>query len=103
MGQMTLETERKKKAAAPKKKETFSYYDPSAESVVLVGEFTQWEEEAVELKRQRDGTWKATVSLAPGSYEYRFKVDGEWRDDPDCPTRRPNAFGAQNCVRIVSE
>jgi hypothetical protein len=28
-------------------------------------------------------------------------VDGEWRDDPQCPNRHPNQFGGQNCVCIV--
>ena len=47
------------------------------------------------------GTWKTQVSLLPGTYEYRFVVDGEWRDDPECPLRVENPFATQNCVRIV--
>jgi 1,4-alpha-glucan branching enzyme len=55
----------------------------------------------VSLKKQRDGSWTATVPLEPGVHEYRFLVDGQWRDDETCRSRKPNAFGAQNCVREV--
>jgi hypothetical protein len=29
-------------------------------------------------------------------------VDGQWRDDPDCKTRVPNAFGGQDMMRKVT-
>ena len=84
------------------KKETFQFIDPKAEEVLLLGDFTNWEENPVLLKRQNDGIWKTTVPLAPGAYEYRFMVDGKWRDDAKCPTRKANPFGGQNCVRTVA-
>lgn len=83
------------------KKETFSYTEPNAQNVSLVGDFTDWEQNAVPLKKQKNGTWKATISLAPGVYEYRFLVDGEWRNDQECQSRRPNSFGEENCIREV--
>jgi hypothetical protein len=39
-----------------------------------------------------------TASLKPGTYHYRFVVDGEWRDDPECKVRLQNPFGTQNDV-----
>ena len=84
------------------KKETFQYIDPKAEEVLLLGDFTNWQENPVLLKRQNDGIWKATVPLPPGAYEYRFVVDGKWRDDVKCPMRKANPFGGQNCVRTVA-
>lgn len=90
------------KELTDKTKVTFALHAPDAEKVRLAGCFTEWERSALNLRRQKDGTWKATVSLPPGTYEYRFLVDGEWRDDPACPTLRPNHFGTRNCVRVVS-
>ena len=84
-----------------KQKVSFAILDPEAQSVALVGDFTEWEAKAVQLKKQKSGQWKATVPLVPGSYEYRFLVDGQWRDDPQCQERLPNSFGSQNCVRVV--
>jgi 1,4-alpha-glucan branching enzyme len=83
------------------KKESFTYFAPSAENVILVGDFTAWEQNPVSLKRQKDGTWKASISLEPGDHEYRFMVDGQWQDDTECTQRKPNGFGQQNCIRQV--
>lgn len=89
-------------AKSIKKKETFSIVAPEAATVQLVGDFTQWQKNPVGLKRQRDGTWKATVTLEPGHHEYRFIVDGRWRNDEDCAEQRPNPYGETNCVRDVA-
>ena len=96
----------KKKDSAPKtdaasKKESFAYFAPSAENVMLVGDFTEWEQNPITLKKQKDGTWKANVELQSGEYQYRFLVDGQWQDDSQCPDRRDNGFGQQNCIRQV--
>ena len=85
-----------------KQKVTFSYNAPSAQAVLLAADFTGWNQAPLTLKKDKGGTWKKTVSLPPGRYEYRLLVDGEWRDDPQCPHRQPNQFGGQNCVCIVN-
>jgi 1,4-alpha-glucan branching enzyme len=53
------------------------------------------------MKKDKKGIWKATVSLKPGRYEYRFLVDGNWENDPSCAGCVSNEFGSKNCVRIV--
>ena len=88
-------------AKAMKKKETFSIVEPNAASVQLAGDFSEWDKHPIELKKEKNGVWKTTVPLEPGTYHYRFLVDGQWCDDPACPTRVPNPFGAQDCVRQV--
>ena len=85
-----------------KKKVAFSLVAPQAASVALVGCFTNWEQNPVVLKKSKTGVWSASVSLSPGSYQYRFLVDGQWRDDPECSTRAPNPFGEENCLRVVA-
>ena len=54
------------------------------------------------MKRLKDGMWKATLSLDPGTYEYRFLVDGQWQIDPECMHRKPNPFDGENCLRMVA-
>lgn len=71
---------------------------PGAKSVIVTGSFCDWTNEGHPLKHDGTGTWKATLTLHPGQYEYRFLVDGEWQDDPTCPERVPNPFGTENCV-----
>jgi len=84
-----------------KQKVTFSYRAPSAQTVLLAGDFTGWDQAPVGLKKDKNGVWKKTISLPAGRYEYRLLVDGEWRDDPQCANRQPNQFGCENCVCIV--
>jgi hypothetical protein len=49
------------------------------------------------LVHGRDGTFQTTLLLAPGNYEYKFIVDGQWRHDPSpsAATIR-NSFGSVN-------
>ncbi len=46
-------------------------------------------------------TWHLELELPPGTYEYRFVVDGEWGDDPEAARRVANPFGGENAVRVV--
>lgn len=86
----------------PKQKVTFSLVAPDAQSVQLAGDFTDWQQAPLELKKFKGGLWKKTVSLEPGEYQYRLLVDGQWQDDPNCVLRQPNEFGGQNCICIVN-
>jgi 1,4-alpha-glucan branching enzyme len=92
-------------AAAPKtatkRRVTFKLVAPEAKDVRISGNFNEWNYESTALKKDASGVWKTMISLAPGTYEYRFIVDGEWRDDPECLLRVENPFGSQNCVRVV--
>ncbi len=90
------------KQITAKQKVTFSYNAPEAQSVLLAGDFTGWQQAPVSLKKDKAGVWKKTVSLPPGKYEYRLLVDGQWRDDPQCTRRQPNQFGGENCVCWVN-
>ena len=91
-----------KQGGANKSKQLFTFKAPAALSVVLAGDFTQWQENAIQMKKQAGGLWHATVEVAPGTYHYRFLVDGQWRDDPECTLRVPNPYGDQNSVREVT-
>jgi 1,4-alpha-glucan branching enzyme len=84
------------------KTQSFSFTAPSASNVQLVGDFTHWQQRPVFMKKGADGIWRTSVELSPGAHHYRFLVDGEWRDDPECSVRVPNPFGGQNAVRQVA-
>lgn len=81
--------------------QTFSFKAPGADHVLLVGDFTHWQKAPIQLKKQAEGIWRVTIPLEPGEHHYRFLVDGEWRDDPECPVRVPNPFGSHNAVVTV--
>jgi len=81
--------------------ENFFYHAPTARTVQLAGDFTNWLERPINLRKGSQGTWWKAVRLKAGTHYYRFLVDGQWRDDPECSLCVPNAFGSQNCVRQV--
>ena len=80
------------------KKITFKLHAPEAQSVVLAGDFNSWDLRIHPLKKGSKGMWKIGLNLSPGIYEYRFLVDGQWQNDPDCRTFTPNPFGSKNCL-----
>ena len=89
-------------AIKPKQKQTFSCKAPAAVQVLLAGDFTHWLQHPIPLQKHGD-IWSATVSLTPGAHQYRFVVDGEWRDDPECKLRVPNCYGSENDLVEVGE
>lgn len=83
-------------------KREFVLNAPQATAVSLVGDFTEWEHHPIPMKKTRTGVWKAQVKLQPGTYHYRYLVDGQWCDDPQCALHEPNPFGSQDDVCVVS-
>ena len=82
----------------------FEYFDPSATIVALVGDFNQWDPKARALKRDPGGLWKATIRLEPGTYSYKFVVNGErWEEDPLNLHRTYNEHGTFNSIRKVGQ
>lgn len=80
------------------RKVSFEYYAPSARAVFLAGTFNNWNQEGCLLKKDRNGGWMTTLTLAPGRYEYLYFVDGIWECDPQSRECVPNPFGSWNCV-----
>jgi 1,4-alpha-glucan branching enzyme len=97
----TVNTRNTKSGKGNGKTQTFSFTAPTAMSVQLVGDFTHWQKVPINMQKGADGIWRATVELEPGGHHYRFMVDGQWHDDPDCSLRVPNPFGSQDAVRHV--
>lgn len=74
---------------------------PGAQEVSIAGSFNDWHPNVTPMIRLSDGKWAKELSLAPGRYEYRFVVDGEWVDDPAAAELIPNPFGSANAVLEV--
>jgi hypothetical protein len=82
----------------------FSYYDPSARDVCLVGDFSDWEPlENSMVQEQGNHIWTGKIPLEAGTYQYKFIVDGEWRVDPDNPEVVTTPTGVRNSALNVSE
>jgi 1,4-alpha-glucan branching enzyme len=75
---------------------------PGAKEVFVVGEFNNWDPRSDRMIK-KSGAFQKTMRLAPGEYQYKFLVDGEWHCDPSAPRQVPNAFGTLNSVVRVKE
>ena len=79
----------------------FTLWAPHANHVSVAGDFNSWNTETHAMKKVQAGVWLITVDLVPGSYQYRFFVDGVWQNDPENAECVPNPFGTQNNVKRV--
>lgn len=79
------------------------YKDAPGKNVCVAGDFNGWQPGRKLEDRKGDGTYRGRLLLAPGEYQYKFLVDGEWRSDPENPNFVPNEFGSLNSVLIVKE
>ena len=90
-----------KSAVAPRQSDgrvLFSYKDPAASSVFVAGEFNNWSTSRSPMVKNRHGVFTAEINLSPGSYQYKFVVDGNWLPDPNNPKTTEDGFGGENSV-----
>lgn len=92
---------------------------PAVTSVHVAGSFNEWNSSARALTRQADGSWRTELTLAPGTHQYKYVMNGDvwasnmcndpmWGDpalggkvDPNVTTCVEDGFGGQNAVLVV--
>jgi 1,4-alpha-glucan branching enzyme len=82
----------------------FTAFYPSASAVGVAGDFNGWQPQLAPMKKKnKKGDWQIKLPLTPGSYRYRFVVDGQWQHDPHNPDTEPNPYGELNSVLKVNK
>jgi 1,4-alpha-glucan branching enzyme len=76
----------------------FSYVDPLAKKVAVVGFFNNWSHSANVMTNDGKGLWMTVVTLKPGNHGYKFWVDGKLVLDPSNPVAVADGFGWSNSV-----
>jgi 1,4-alpha-glucan branching enzyme len=79
---MTNQDHSNLRSKAFKQLQPFSLKAPNATSVQISGDFTQWLENPVDLKKNEHGVWTGSFLLDLGIHYYRFIVDGVATLDP---------------------
>lgn len=59
----------------------FRIYRPDASLISLVGDFNGWNPENDLMRKGTDGIWRLEKRLAPGTYRYKYIIDGQWLPD----------------------
>ncbi len=81
------------------------YRDAAASDVRIAGDFNGWvPDKGVRSLIESEGqtrVWTKILQLPPGTYQYRYVVDGEWREDPENPEVVTSALGGRSSVLVV--
>lgn len=74
-----------------------------AERATLVGEFNDWDQSSIRMKKCPEGGFTATISLKPGNeYRFRYLLDGErWENDHAADRYVSNGHGSDDSVVVV--
>ena len=88
----------KSKQKSTRQSVTFSFESSNAGEVILMGDFNHWNAKKHPMKSNGSGMWNKRVMIAPGRYEYKFLVDGQWEEDPQNDQTCLNCFGTYNNV-----
>ena len=82
------------------------FRDERASDVRIAGDFNGWvPDKDVTSRFRSDGeqrVWTKVLTLTPGTYQYRYVVDGEWREDPKNPRGVPGRLGGRISLLVVS-
>lgn len=72
--------------------------------VFLAGSFNSWSPNNPQYQmKESGGIYTITILLEPGSYQYKFVIDGSnWITDPNAKETAPDGFGGKNGVITVS-
>jgi 1,4-alpha-glucan branching enzyme len=72
--------------------------------VNLVGDFNDWDKQATPLKKQKDGSFKVSLTLpADKDFQFRYLIDSKkWENDWSADKYVSSSFaGVDNSVVIV--
>jgi 1,4-alpha-glucan branching enzyme len=72
--------------------------------VLLLGDFNNWDSEGTQLKKQKNGNYKATLNLPVGNdIQFRYLVDGKsWINDDAADKYVPSGVSADfNSVVVL--
>jgi chromosome partitioning protein len=90
---------------APSREVVVRFRDPRASDVRIAGDFNGWvPDKGVRSLIEAEGEtriWTKILHLAPGRYQYRYVVDGEWREDPENPEGVASHVGGRNSILVV--
>lgn len=91
--------------APPPREVVVHFRDARAGDVRIAGDFNGWvPDKGVRSRIESDGgirVWTKVLHLPPGTYQYRYVVDGEWRADPDNGESIPVPGGGYNSLLVV--
>ena len=91
-----------KASSARKRKVEFRLAGRPDQVVCIAGSFNDWDPAATRMPYdQKEQCFRLAMELAPGYYEYKFVIDGQWIMDETNHNFAANDFGTLNSVLTV--
>ena len=88
--------------AVKRKRVVLSIDAGPGKNVGVAGNFNDWDPATKPMTdKDNSGVYSCTLLLKPGTYEYKFVIDGVWCVDTGNPHFAPNDLGTLNSVLIV--
>jgi len=75
-----------------------------SKKVYLVGDFNDWNQKGIQLRKGKEGSYSATLELKMGNeYEFRYLIDGtHWENDNEADKHIPSRYpDSQNSVVVI--
>ena len=87
----------------PVVKVTFTVEAKEANTASVVGDFNNWNPNAGELSKLKNGTFKGIFDVnKDAAYEFKYVIDGAFVNEPEADSYKWNEFaGAENSVLEV--
>lgn len=79
----------------------FDLLRPGAERAWLAGDFNQWSTLSLPMEQIARGHFRITLHLPPGTYRFRYFVDGAWMVDYAAFGLERNPLGQWDSVIYV--
>lgn len=90
---------------SPPREVVVRFKDSAAGDVRIAGDFNGWVPDrgvrSLIATEGQNRVWTKILTLEPGTYQYRYVVDGEWREDPGNPKSAPGPTGQPNSILHV--
>ena len=81
----------------------FKLLAPNARRVQVVGDFTEWQQQPLELAPSADGWWRLAAAVPAGEHHFRYLVDGwRWMTDFAAFGVKRNKFGQFDSVLVLT-
>jgi 1,4-alpha-glucan branching enzyme len=74
--------------------------ESQAKSVVVLGDWNEWNPKTDKLVKRKDGSFSTTISVPAGQeYRFRYLLDNKrWLNDSSADCEQPNLFGTLDSV-----
>ena len=101
----SLDGEDEPTVGGPPREVVVRFKDGVAGDVRIAGDFNGWVPDrgvrSLIASEGQERIWTKVLTLEPGTYQYRYVVDGEWREDPNNPQTAPGPTGQPNSILHV--